>query len=1840
MFDIRLIARLSACFVPGFVALGLLGVAVPTPAAPRALTVLPGMDVFGHDYATLKEVSLEACKSACLEDARCRAFTFNVKAGWCFLKEDGRDRRPFDGAISGLIAEDATPAPAPDRKAMRLAELRFLPPRELSEAKALEDRIARMAPPAGRRDALANEARVAANAGNQQRAADLQAAALRLDAEDRGLWAGLAASALAAEPSDWQTQQRFRQDATAAAINAYLRSEDARGRADALVLLGRAFARRQEWRPAIRANRAALALAESADTRAALDRLIAEHGFRVTGHEVDSDAASPRICLQFSDPLPRDRANLTDFVRVADRTDLPVEAEAQQICIDGVRHGERYRVQVRAGLPAADGEVLVKGSDLEVYVRDRAPMTRFLGRAYVLPKGGEAAIPLVSVNTDRIEAAVYRVGDRALTQAMENGTFRAQLDRWAANRIVDQTGEAVWTGTVEVRPELNREVTTAVPVGALIADIEPGAYAMTATPRNATDRSESLATQWFVVTDLGLATFAGNDGLHALVRSLSTARPAGKVGLRLVAVNNDILGQTTTDSEGHARFEPGLLRGTGGNAPALLVAEGPDGDYAFLDLTQTPFDLGDRGVAGRPPPKPLDVYLVSERGAYRPGETVHLTALVRDARANAVPNLLLTLVVKRPDGVEFLRELTQDRGAGGHQSAVALSRSAMRGTWRAQAYTDPKGQPLADLAFLVEDFEPERLTFELASQAAAIDPDAPPDIALDARFLYGAPAAGLAVEGEIRLTPTAALPAFPGYRFGLESEAFAPVGGPLTATQTDGQGKAALALTVPERTPTSKPLEASVQVRVVDDNGRPVERSLTLPVASKQARLGIKPLFDGSMEEGGNARFEVIALGADGRRTVLAGLRWTLSRLTTSFQWYESDGTWDYEPITSSQRVADGTLDAGLDEVGRIESPVDWGAYRLALEAPEGAVLPVDLEFEAGWYVKPGAQDTPDLLKVSLDKAKYRVGDKVKARIEPRFPGLALVMVVDDRVIAMQAVAVSESGATVELPVTADWGPGAYVTAVLYRPMDLAAKRMPARAIGLTWAGVDPGQRALDLKLDLPPALTGTVSPRQTIEIPVAVGNLAGRTAYVTVAAVDAGILNLTRYQPPAPEDWYFAQRRLGLEIRDFYGQLIDRMQGVPGIVRSGGDGSLLKLEGPPPSEELVAYHSGIVKLDDQGRASVSFAIPDFNGTLRVMAMTWSADGVGHAVTDLLVRDPVVVSAALPRFLAPGDRSRLLVNLAHVEGPAGAVELSVATAGGHTRIPTDAATHALNLIEGGRAQTTIPIEAVGVGDDALTIGLRTPDGRDLLKTLTLPVRSNAPPTSRTQATELPPGGELRLDADLLSDRLPGTGSLLVSIGGAGRLDVAGLLMALDRYPYGCTEQLTSRALPLLYLDEVAGAVGLTGGDPAASPKVKERIQSAIAEILTNQGSNGSFGLWGSGGGDDGWLDAYVTDFLTRAREQGYAVPDAAFDMALDNLRNRLAYAADFSQGGEEIAYALYVLARNGRAAIGDLRYYADTKLDAFATPMAKAQLGAGLALYGDRPRAATVFRNALGMLSTDGDEGGWRADFGSDLRDGAALLTLAVETETAAVDARALARRLQDQWSAADPASTQDSAWLLLAAHALTAGADQPELTLGGEPVKGALYRRWDAADLAAQPPIVGNRGSAPLEALITVTGVPLTPEPAGGNGYRIERAYYDLEGRRIQPSGILQGGRLIAVLTVTADTPRQARLIVNDPLPAGFEIDNPNLIKAGDIADIPWLGLEEEAAHTAFRADRFIAAIDRKPDARTQFQLAYRLRAISPGVFAHPAATVEDMYRPRQRAWTETGTVEVRGVE
>jgi len=1552
----RTLSALLAFLLLSFVS----GLPVFAQQDERRIVLSEDADYFGGDYDIRKDVTLDDCRAICLGDGRCQAFTYNVSASWCFLKENIGELRSVAGAVSGQVV--VAEAVDPDMKAERLAELAFLPKIHKDEAAQLFEDIQRRQTRGINSQALISSGHQAMNQKDPGRAADLFRDALAVDPSNVDTWGSLMSAVYAYKTNKWQEQRALDRERVSVAVNMYLHGRSADERALALHWLGRTMGDRRLWKVAIRSYRASLALRDNPRVRSIYEDTVSKHGFRLVEHRIDSDAAAPQICLVFSDELPASGGSgldAADFVRVDGGENLAVNVSTREICVDGVKHGERYGVTVRAGLPSADGETIGKSASLDIYVRDRQPSVRFPGKAYVLPGHDDATIPVVTINTPTVDAKLYRVGDRALVRTMGDRQFLNQLNSYQGDQIAEQTGELVWEGSVDVEEQLNSEVVSAIPVSEITAEIKPGAYVLVASTASEARKWEAQATQWFIATDLGLSTYSGTDGFHAIVRSLTSAEPVSGVRLRLVAKNNQVLGTATTDGDGRAGFDAGLVRGKGGLEPAMLVAESDaaGGDYSFLDLTRSEIDLTDRGVEGREPPGPLDVYLTVDRGIYRPGETVYASALVRDATAIAVDGLPLTLIVHRPDGKESERRLVGDQMAGGSLSEISVAGNAMRGAWRVGVYSDPKGAALAETSFLVEDFLPERLDFEIVVNDNVVVDGEPLPINLDVRYLYGAAAADLSLSGSVSLAPVRTLEDLHGYLFGLADEEDQPVSESFPEARTDENGHVYLEAQLPDTASGTRPLKATITAQVSDTSGRPVERSMTLPVFQETLRLGLKPLFDGSAGQNSTVQFDVIAVGAAEIPADMAGAEWTLSKVETDYQWYRSNGRWNYKNIHRKRRIANGTVDIVEGQPARIDVDVEWGGYELTVSA-NGKALPVSHRFYAGWYVEAKSIDTPETLQVSLDKNFYSPGDVAKVHIAAPFAGKAEVLVVDNRLIERRMVNVSAEGATLDLTVGENWGAGAYILASVFRPMDLTARRMPARAMGLAWAAVDPGDHKIAVSIDAPE----TARPRGTTPVTVTLANLpAGERAYITLAAVDAGILNLTGHEAPNPDGWYFGQRKLGMSIRDFYNQLIDRTQGVAGRVRSGGDASMMRFDGPPPPDTLMAFHSGIVEVDEQGRAVIDVPVPDFNGTVRLMAMAWSANGVGHAVRETVFRDPVVVSASLPRFLAPGDSSRVLIDIDNVEKLSGDAQLSVRVDGDAVSVPAADASRTIALGESARSQMLVPVNAgrniAGkAGDSSLSVDLRLPDGTLLSKKVSVPVRNNQPDSVIASEFELAPGGTLALDDSLAEGFLPDNWSATLSASSAGRINVAGIVRSLDLYPYGCSEQITSRALPLVYLDDVVLAAGLVGDESVA-----ERVDKAIAQLVARQASSGSFGLWSVGSGDL-WLDAYVTDFLSRAREKGYSVPDEPFRLALDNLANQLAYASDFTSGGEDIAYGLYILARHGKAAISDLRYYAKARLGNFATPLAKAQIGAALMLYGDQPEADRVFHAALAAL--------------------------------------------------------------------------------------------------------------------------------------------------------------------------------------------------------------------------------------------------------------------------------------
>ncbi|MFY8145109.1 MAG: PAN domain-containing protein, partial [Rhodobacter sp.] len=590
-----------------------------SPVPERRLILTEGVDLPGGDLSSLFDTTLDACGRACLADARCTAFTFNSTNGSCFPKTGSPESVPFDGALSGTVARTAAAvlAQAPQRR----AELAFLTDADIDQARLQAEGLADL-PVTG---SLTAEEQVRYGISAEPDSGFDVAALNSTDAPDD--WADYARQLLAAGRQDGEAQQYFLDRAVLAATNAYLRSSGAAQRHTVLVVLGEALEDAGRGGDTLQALLLAQSLQPRDDTGRLLEDAIGKYGFRIVETDVQSDSARPRLCATFSQDLAETGVDYTAFVQMTDPGLTVAPGGWRQLCVEGVQHGARYAVTFREGLPAADGQTLAKSVTITQYIRDRAPSARFPGRTYVLPRAGGASVPVETVNTDRLDLRLYAVSDRSMLRAIQDGYFSEPIQPWSEDSFARNLGAELWQGTADVAKDLNRDVTTRLPMDQALAGLPAGIYALRAAVPGTDPYSTPPAWQWFVISDLGVTTLSGVDGLHVFVRSLATAGAKAGVTVELLSRANAVLGTATTDATGYARFDAGLVRGNGAAAPALITLRDGTDDLAFLSLTDPEFDLSDRGVAGREAAPPVDVFLTTDRGAYRAGETVFATAL-------------------------------------------------------------------------------------------------------------------------------------------------------------------------------------------------------------------------------------------------------------------------------------------------------------------------------------------------------------------------------------------------------------------------------------------------------------------------------------------------------------------------------------------------------------------------------------------------------------------------------------------------------------------------------------------------------------------------------------------------------------------------------------------------------------------------------------------------------------------------------------------------------------------------------------------------------------------------------------------------------------------------------------------------------------------------------------------------------------------------------------------------------------------------------------------------------------------------------------------------------------
>ncbi|PWC34019.1 alpha-2-macroglobulin [Azospirillum sp. TSO35-2] len=1550
--------------------------------------------------------------------------------------------------------------------------------------------------------------------------------------------------------------------------------------------------------------------------------------FGVSGVEVVAERDTPQACFTFTDRLERSRAvNYRDYVEAQPEIDGAAIARDRTLCVEGLRHGETYRITLKDGLPGADGKRLPAADTREVQVPNRKPSLAFRGAGYILPRVGADGLPLRSINLDRAKLQVLRITDRALVEKIYFGRITQQMTDYDIGEILDKSGQEVWRGEMGIGNQPNKTVTTAFPIDAVLGKLEPGVYVAVAGADEIKPGGwDRKATQWFVVSDLGLNTILGEDSLVVFARSVQTAAPAAGVELRLVARNGAELGRVQTGDDGLGRFDLAALRKGGAEPVQALFAARGDGDFGVLDLTAggpPPAEQPDKAAPVRPAAGGLDAYLYTERGIYRPGETVQLTALLREADLNPPPaGKALTLRILRPDGFEVERRGLTEAGAGGYATRIDLPMNAYPGTWTVTAHAEPDGPAIGRAEFLLEDFVPPRLDLALASPTTELAADGEASITLDSHYLYGAPAAGL--PGELTVSLRAAAnpyPDLPGYRFGLAQEEVKATRADLPGFITDAAGTAKLTVKLPRPPESTRPLEAVVRATLFDIGGRPVGRDFVLPVRHQPFAIGIKPRFEGDgVPEGATAGFDVIAVGPDGKPTDRADLSYELFEEEYDYAWYEANGRWDYKVTVKDQRVTGGTLSVAAGTPTAVEAPVAAGRYRLEVFDSKTGVAS-SLRFAAGWWMTPTAGERPDGVDVTVMMPSYRSGDSAWVFVKPPYDSQVLVAVADRGVTYAVTRAIGPQGAFLEVPVGAGWTGGAYVLATAFATADPQSKKPPRRAVGLSWLAMDKEPRTLDLRLSAP----AEVEPRRAMTAEVTVqGVPEGQPAYVTLAAVDESVMQLTDQPTPDPARHYLGKRPLNVELRDSYGRLIDpaglenartpvvpapRLRQIAGLV-------------PPKSERVVSLYSGILTVGADGKLSVPFDLPDFQGRLRLMAVAWSGGRIGHAESHVLVRDPVVADAVLPRFLAPGDQAQALLSLDNLNGPAGDYTMTL-SADGAVSVDGGALT-APNLARGKRATAGRVLTATAVGAGHVTLDVTGPAGVRVTRRWDVTVRPASPPVSRRSVAALPTDKSLTIPPDLAVGLRPETVAMGAAVSPLPDLDVPGLLFALDRSAVGGAEQTASRLLPLLSMSDVAAGLGIAPED-----RIKARVQRGIDRLLTFQRLDGAFAAWSPKGDLDPWLTAYAVDTLGRAKAAGYRIPDQPYRKGLDWLKQAIDNAWVETADLPGRAYALHVLARAKMTDAGAVRYFREVYWDRLQTDFGRAQIAAATALLGDQGGAAEAFAKLTGARMVTAS----LRDHGSSLRDEAGVVALMAESGAVERD-RILqaAERVAKTFAAVRVTSPQEQAWLLLAAKALADRAPPMKLAIGEQTVENAKPQvlRVDPA----APPAIRNLGGE-VRQTVSVVGVPDQPAAAEEQGMTIRRRLFDMAGRPVDPAGVRRNDLLVVTLEGEVADPLDHAVLVSDPLPAGLEIENVRLANSGQLGKLSWLGELSATRNVEFRDDRFVAAVD-LTKAAPRFRLVYLVRAVTAGDFAAPGATVEDQQRPHLSARTAVSRLRV----
>ncbi|NLG83750.1 MAG: hypothetical protein GX493_03875 [Firmicutes bacterium] len=909
--------------------------------------------------------------------------------------------------------------------------------------------------------------------------------------------------------------------------------------------------------------------------------------------------------------------------------------------------------------------------------------------------------------------------------------------------------------------------------------------------------------------------------------------------------------------------------------------------------------------------------------------------------------------------------------------------------------------------------------------------------------------------------------------------------------------------------------------------------------------------------------------------------------------------------------------------------PPSWGCYKLVFSDPKTGARAVREIYAYGWGYSPWAMDHPDRVQLDLDKKVYQTGETATLQIKAPFAGRALVTVEREKVYDAYSVELKENTGIISIPVKENYKPNVYVSVHLIRGIKLLDKRAPARAFGTIPLSVDCREHRLKVTINA----AKEYLPNRTVEVELAVEGGGGETQ-LTLAAVDEGICQLTEFVTPDPWEFFYGKRALGLETYDLYGMLLPEVAPVETKDSPAGDEEMDNIRrrnlNPVAIRRVkpVSLWSGVLRLDAAGRTRVKLDLPQFNGTLRLMAVAVSGTRFGSATEKVLVRDPIVLTSTYPRVLAPGDRTEIAVGVFNGTGRQGDFNLEL-RAEGPVRI-SGFAKKKLTLAKGEEKMVTFAVAAKEEAGTCRFVLKASGNGATTTETTELSVRPATPAVTAGFAGSVAAGKSAIIE--LPGGWVPGTARYSLTLSPLPMIEFTGRLRYLLGYPYGCVEQTTSRVFPLLYFADLAGAA-----DPAflAAGRAETYVRQGIEKLQSMQLQDGSFSFWPGTDYVSPWGSIYAAHFLVEARKAGYIVADRIYDRMLTWLETMSRKTIEGPVSRQLRVYALYVLSLAGKPQLSSMAFIKGQQLSQLM-PDSRAQLAAAYYYANDRQTAREILPNTFAAYTGKRETGG---NFNSAVRSDAIILSVLADLDPSHPAVPKLVERLVDAIRIDNWGTTQENAFALMALgkllHRKEAADYTGEVLLNGKVIavfdaKGT--KRLGDQRLGEGKIAIRVEGVGECYYYAEATGVPEKPPAAASHGLRVEREFFDRHGRTLDPERIRQGDLVVVGLTIETEEDNVKNVVLVDLLPAGLEIENPRLATS---AELGWVSEKSfTPTYLDIRDDRLIVFADFGRAGTYRFY--YAARAVSRGTFVLPSLRAECMYEPEVYGVTSGGKVRI----